>query len=216
MLLQIGKIILYIIGIFLIWQILLRLIRKTIPFPAPAFIGVFLDSDYRRKLQPPDGIIEGSGIKPGQRVLEIGCGSGGFTTYVARAVGPTGQVEALDIQPAMLSQLEKKLALPENQDIQNITIHQASAYELPFEDETIDLIYLITVLPEIPDQSRALEEIRRVLKPGGILAVSELLMDPDYPLKETTARRCEKAGFQLEEFYGNFWTYTVRLSKPQN
>jgi ubiquinone/menaquinone biosynthesis C-methylase UbiE len=215
MLLQIGKIILYIIGIFLVWQILFRLIRKTIPFPAPAFIGIFLDSDYRRKLQPPVGIIEGSGIKTGQRVLEIGCGSGGFTTFVARAVGPTGQVEALDIQPAMLSQLEKKLALPENKDIQNITLHQASAYELPFEDEVLDLVYLITVLPEIPDQSRALEEIRRVLKPGGILAVSELLMDPDYPLKETTARRCEKAGFQLEGFYGNFWTYTVRLSKPQ-
>jgi ubiquinone/menaquinone biosynthesis C-methylase UbiE len=214
MLLQIGKIILYIIGIFLAWQILFRLIRKTIPFPAPAFIGIFLDSDYRRKLQPPVGIIEGSGIKTGQRVLEIGCGSGGFTTFVARAVGPTGQVEALDIQPAMLSQLEKKLALPENTDIQNITLHQASAYELPFENEVLDLVYLITVLPEIPDQSRALEEIRRVLKPGGILAVSELLMDPDYPLKETTARRCKKAGFQLEGFYGNFWTYTVRLSKP--
>ncbi len=216
MLLQIGKIILYIIGIFLVWQILFRLIRKTIPFPAPAFIGIFLDSDYRRKLQPPVGIIEGSGIKTGQRVLEIGCGSGGFTTFVARAVGPSGQVEALDIQPAMLSQLEKKLALPENQDIQNITLHQTSAYELPFEDEVLDLVYLITVLPEIPDQSRALEEIRRVLRPGGILAVSELLMDPDYPLKETTARRCEKAGFQLEGFYGNFWTYTVRLSKPNN
>jgi len=215
MLLQIGKIILYIIGIFLIWQILLRLIRKTIPFPAPAFIGIFLDSDYRRKLQPPVGIIEGSGIKTGQRVLEIGCGSGGFTTFVARAIGPTGHVEALDIQSAMLSQLEKKLALPENQDIQNITLHQASAYELPFENEVLDLVYMITVLPEIPDQSQALEEIRRVLQPGGILAVSELLMDPDYPLKETTARRCEEAGFQLEEFYGNFWTYTVRLSKPK-
>jgi len=214
MLLQIGKIIIYIIGIFLIWQILLRLIRKTIPFPAPAFIGIFLDSDYRRKLQPPAAVIEGSGIKTGQRVLEIGCGSGGFTTFVARAVGSTGQVEALDIQPAMLSQLEKKLALPENQDIQNITLHLASAYELPFKDGILDLVYMITVLPEIPDQSRALLEIKRVLKPGGILAVSELLMDPDYPLKETTARRCEKAGFQVEEFYGNFWTYTVRLSKP--
>ena len=124
-------------------------------------------------------------------------------------------MEALDIQPAMLSQLEKKLALPENQDIQNITLHQASAYELPFEDEVLDLVYLITVLPEIPDQPRALEEIKRVLKPGGILAVSELLLDPDYPLKETTARRGKQAGFQLEGFFGNFWTYTVRFTKPK-
>ncbi len=214
LLLWILRTFLFVLGIFLIYQILIRIVRRIFPFPAPAFIGIFLDSNYRRKLQPPDGVIEGSGIKTGQRVLEIGCGSGGFTTFVARAVGPTGQVEALDIQSAMLSQLEKKLALPENQDIQNITLHQASAYELPFEDGILDLVYMITVLPEIPDQSRALREIRRVLKPGGILAVSELLMDPDYPLKETPAKRCEKAGFQLVEFYGNFWTYTVRLSKP--
>jgi len=205
---------LYILIIFLGYQILIRIVRKMIHFPAPAFIGRFLDSDYRRRLQPPDRLIQDSGIRSGQRVLEIGCGSGGFTTFVARAVGPTGHVDALDIQPAMLAQLEKKLALPENQDIQNMTLHQASAYELPFEDETLDLVYLITVLPEIPDQPRALEEIKRVLKPGGILAVTELLLDPDYPLKETTARHGEKAGFQIEGFYGNFWTYTVRFSKP--
>lgn len=214
MLLQIGKIILYLFGILLAWQILFRIVRKTIHFPAPAFIGIFLDSNYRRKLQSPADIIEASGIRSGQRVLEIGCGSGGFTTFVARAVGPEGRVEALDIQSAMLAQLEKKLALPENQDIQNITLHQASAYELPFEDGILDLVYLITVLPEIPDQSRALEEIKRVLKPSGILAVSELLLDPDYPLKETTARRGKEAGFLLDGYFGNFWTYTVRFIKP--
>jgi len=213
MLLQIGKTFLYLIGLFLAWQILFRIVRKTIHFPAPAFIGIFLDSDCRRWLQPPADVIESSGITAGQRVLEIGCGSGGFTTHVARAVGPDGQVEALDIQPAMLAQLEKKLALVENQDIQNITLHQASAYQLPFEDRAIDLVYLITVLPEIPDQPRALEEIKRVLKPGGILAVSELLLDPDYPLRETTARRGKEAGFILEGYFGNFWTYTVRFSK---
>jgi len=214
MLLQIGKIFLYLVGLVLTWQILFRIVRKTIHFPAPAFIGVFLDSDYRRRLQPPDDVIEGSGITSGQRVLEIGCGSGGFTTIVARAVGAAGRVEALDIQPAMLAQLEKKLALVENQDIQNITLHQASAYELPFEDGVLDLVYLITVLPEIPDQPRALEEIKRVLKPGGILAISELLLDPDYPFRETTARRGKEAGFRIEGYFGNFWTYTVRFTKP--
>ncbi len=214
LLLWIPRTFLYLLGIFLIYQILIRIVRRIIPFPAPAFIGIFLDSDLRRRLQSPVSVIEGSGITIGQRVLEIGCGSGGFTTFVARAVGPNGQVEALDIQESMLSQLEKKLALPENQDIQNITLHKASAYELPFEDEILDLVYMITVLPEIPDQLRALQEIMRVLKPGGILAVSELLLDPDYPLKAATARRGEKAGFLVEGFYGNFWTYTVRFSKP--
>lgn len=212
-LMWVFRTVLYILGILVIYQILIRIIRKLIHFPAPAFIGRFLDSDSRRKLQTPGDIIHGSGIKAGQRILEIGCGSGAFTTFVARVVGLSGHVEALDIQPSMLSQLKKKLALPEHQDIQNITLHQASAYDLPFEDETLDLAYMITVLPEIPDQPRALAEIKRVLKPGGILAVSEFLPDPDYPLQSTTIRRGQEAGFKHVGTYGNFWSYTVRFTK---
>jgi len=217
MLIKIIQIILqfffYLLVFLILWQIVVRIIRKLFHFPAPAFIGVFLDSDYRRKVQPPDPLIQRSGIKPGQRVLEIGCGSGAYTTFVARAVSPDGTVEALDIQPAMLKQLEKKLNLPENQDINNIRTHLASAYELPFDDSSIDLVYLITVLPEIPDQGKALAEIKRVLKTEGILAVSEFFPDPDYPLSKTTAKQGEKAGFVVEGIYGNIWTYTVRFQK---
>ena len=207
------QILFYFLIFLVLWLILIRIIRKLIHFPAPAFIGVFLDSNYRRKVQPPDQIIRRSGIEPGQRVLEIGCGSGAYTTFVARAVGPDGKVEALDIQPAMLKQLEKKLNLPENQDIKNIRTHLANAYELPFEDGSIDLVYLITVLPEIPDQGKALAEIKRVLRSDGILAVSEFFPDPDYPLSKTTAKQGKKAGFVVEGIYGNIWTYTVRFQK---
>ena len=203
----------YILGFIFLWLTIARILRKFLHFPAPAFLGNFLDSDLRRKIQPPAQIIQRSGIKPGQRVLEIGCGSGAYTTFVARAVGQDGVVEALDIQPAMLTQLKKKLTLPENEDLKNINLHEASAYELPFEDQSLDLIYIITVLPEIPDQGRALAEIYRVLRPGGILAVSEFFPDPDYPLSKTTARKGEKAGFEVEGIYGNLWTYTVRFRK---
>jgi ubiquinone/menaquinone biosynthesis C-methylase UbiE len=199
---------------FIAWQVLFRIIRRLFHFPAPAFIGIFLDSDLRRTIQPAEDFIRTAGIQPGMRVLEIGCGSGAYTTFAARALGPEGRMEALDIQPAMLAQLENKLAKPEYQDINNITLHQASAYELPFEDEELDLVYLITVLPEIPDQARALAEIYRILKPGGVLAVAELIIDPDYPLQATTTHRCQKAGFALEEIQGNFWSYTARFTKP--
>ena len=202
------------LGIFIIYQIVIRIVRKRYHFPAPAFIGRALDSDFRRKLQPPDILIERSGIRPGMAALEIGCGSGAFTTFVARAVGDEGVVHALDIQPAMLQQLRRKLERPENRDIHNIHLHQASAYDLPFDDETLDLVYMITVLPEIPDPRRALAEARRALKPGGILAVTEFLPDPDYPLMSTTIRLGQSAGFTLDAGLGNLWNYTVRFKKP--
>ena len=182
--------------------------------PAPAFIGRLLDSDVRRWLQTPNKVIERSGIKPGMTVMDLGCGSGAYTPFVARVVGEQGKVYAVDIQAAMLKQLERKLARAENKDIKNIELKQASAHDLPFEDGALDLAYMVTVLPEVPDRSRALQEIKRVLKPGGILAVTEWLPDPDYPLRSTTIKIGQSEGFVLDDNQGNLWHYSVRFKKP--
>jgi ubiquinone/menaquinone biosynthesis C-methylase UbiE len=149
------------------------------------------------------------------KVLEVGCGSGAYTTFFARAVVPGGEVAALDIQPAMLEQLAAKLTKPENQDIKNITLHEASAYALPFDDNTLDLVYMITVFQEIPDRDRTLAEVLRVLKPGGLLAITEWIFDPDYPLMRTTIKQGTRAGFVVDAAPGNWWTYTVRFKKPR-
>jgi ubiquinone/menaquinone biosynthesis C-methylase UbiE len=117
---------------FLLCQIIVRIIRKLINFPAPTFIGRFLDSDRRRRIQRPDKIIERSGIKEGIRVLEIGCGIGAFTTFAARTVGKKGKVFALDIQQKMLDQLDRKLNRSDNKDITNIELVLSSAYNLSF------------------------------------------------------------------------------------
>jgi len=197
-----------------LFLIVFRIVNKLWHFPAPAFIGPFLDSDLRRKLQPPAKVIERSGIKHGMTLLELGCGSGAFTTFAAKAVGEQGKVYAVDIQPAMLHQLERKLARPENQDLTNVELIQASAYELPFEENSLDLAFLVTVLHEIPDRDRALREIKRVLKPDGILAVTEFLPDTDYPLASTVIKGCQCEGFVLEDRQGNLLNYTVRFKKP--
>ncbi len=202
-----------IIVIFALYQVIIRIVRKLFHFPAPAFVGYFLDSDLRRAIQPPGPIIERSGIRAGMKVLEVGCGSGAYTPYVARAVGAEGEVCALDIQPQMLVQIERKLKQPENRDVQNIKLFEGNAYDLPFDAETFDVVYMITVLPEIPDPGRALVEARRVLKPGGKLAVTEFLPDPDYPLQSTTVKLGRGAGFELEAVLGNLWTYTARFNK---
>jgi SAM-dependent methyltransferase len=200
------------LGLVLLHSIL-RLVRRFVKFPAPAIAGRILAGPWRLRMYPAETLIERSGIREGMRVLELGCGSGAYTLSVARAVGDNGKVEALDIQEDMLTQLKQKLSRIENRDIDNIQIHQHSAYDLPFEDGVMDLVYTIAVLQEIPDKHKALREVWRVLKPGGILAVTELFQDPDYPLMSTTIRDGTSAGFSAQANEGSFWYYTVRFEK---
>jgi ubiquinone/menaquinone biosynthesis C-methylase UbiE len=208
------KIILWIVVLFVLFQIVVRIFRKLVHFPAPAFIDYLLDSSFRKRSQPPITVIERSGIKEGMHVLDLGCGSGVVAAVAAKIVGEKGKIYALDIQPQMLRKFEHKLSMPENKDIKNIELINKSAYELPFNDNTLDAIYMVAVLGEIPDRNRALAQIKRVLKPDGILAVSEILPDPDYALMSTTIRHLTTAGFNFEAKAGNFWNYTVRFRKP--
>ncbi|MBI4721765.1 MAG: methyltransferase domain-containing protein [Candidatus Stahlbacteria bacterium] len=208
------KILLIILAASVLLKILIRILAKLHPSPAPAFIGRFLDSNLRRKVQSPNKLIHRSGIREGIQVLELGCGSGAFTTFVARTVGENGKVYALDIQPKMLKQLEQKLSKTENKDIKNVELIHGDAYKLPFDNNSLDLAYMVTVLQEIPDRHKALQEIKRVLKPGGMLAVTEHLFDPDYALKSTTIKLCQEVGFVLDEALGSIWNYTVRVKKP--
>jgi ubiquinone/menaquinone biosynthesis C-methylase UbiE len=196
------------------WVTLAKLVRKLFRFPAPAFIGHLLDSGYRRRIQPPTQLIERSGIKKGMHVLDLGCGSGAFTPFIARTVGEKGKVYALDIQADMLKQLKNKLSRPENKNIRNIKLIEGDAYKLPFEDRSLDLVNMVTVLQEIPDRNKALHEVKRVLKPGGILAVTELFPDPDYPWKSTSIKLGDGASFVVDKVSGNFFNYTVRFKKP--
>ena len=74
---------------------------------------------------------------------------------------------------------------------------------------------MITVLQEIPDKRKVLTEAKRVLKPDGRLAVTELLLDPDYRSRKTTTRQVTEAGFAVEAYEGNLFNYTIRFKKAK-
>ena len=211
---SIITIVLFIPVLMAVLWALLSIVGRIRPFPVPYFMGKYLDSDYRRIIQPPGRLIKRSGIKRGMSVLGVGCGSGAFTDYIARAVGDRGWINAVDIQPEMLEQLKKKLMRFENRDIGNVTLNECDACKMPFKDNYFDLVSMVTVIQEIRDKEKALQEVRRVLKPEGILAITEFVFDPDYPLKSTTIRQCEDAGFLFDGVDGSFINYTARFIKP--
>jgi len=207
------KIIGYVILGFGAYQVLIRLIRRNWHFPAPSFITIFLNSRLRAKLQDPERLIQRSGIKPGDHVLEIGCGGGFFLPYAAQAVGAEGHVYGLDIAEDMIEKSIDHLAKTPAHIREHVELMLRSAYDLPFEDASLDVVYLVAALMEIPDPQRCLLEAHRVLKPKGVLAVSEFMPDPDYPSRRVTIRTAENAGFAVEAQEGSAWAYTIRFRK---
>ena len=212
-----NEVLLSIVGVVVVVAAYLagaRVLRRYVKFPAPSFVAHFLDSRFRKLMQPPREIVERSGVRAAMTVMELGCGPGTYTIDIARAVGDRGKVYAVDIKPAMIEKLEERMQRTENRDVRNVTPKVADAYELPFPEGYFDLAVVICALQEIPDRQRALRELRRVLKPQGVLAVSEWAPDPDYPLRRTPERICEQAGFRLRESRGGFFHYTLQFEKP--
>ena len=176
--------------------------------PCPASLAWVVDNPVRRFYMRD--LMDRIGIQPGEHVLELGPGPGAFTLKAAWKTGGSGILTAVDIQPEMIEKLNVKI---EKEGIENVRTHVASAYDLPLADACVDRAYLVTVLTEIPDQSRALEEIRRVLKPGGVLSVTEEFLDPDYPFAFESIRKIERHGFRLSARHGNFWVYTINFTR---
>jgi arsenite methyltransferase len=203
------RIILIISAALVAWILIWKLVRRFWKFPTPAVLTALIDNPLRRKVQPPRKLIQRLGLKPDMLVLEVGPGNGTYTLEVAKNV-PNGKLVAVDIQESVVERLKQKC---EKLGITNVEPKVMDVYNLEFPNETFDRIFLIFCLPEIPDPVRALRELRRVLKPGGLLCLVEAFMDPDYPLSRTEIKWARDAGFTLKSRHGNWYIYYLLLSK---
>ena len=209
-LLIVVKILLWIVVIYIGFIILLetvgRLIRLRIPSPFPGSAISYLDNSLRRRMQPPAQVVDWIGIQNGMHVLEIGPGPGTFTLEASKQVGEKGELSTVDIQPIVAKILDRRLR---GNGITHVKTNVARADQLPFPDKTFDRVFMIAVMGEFPDKTRALVEIKRVLKDDGLLAIGEFLPDLDYPLKRTVIRWCKDAGLKLVNTYGGVLHYVL-------
>ena len=120
--------------------------------------------------------------------LDAGCGPGRVTEPLARNVGTNGRVVALDIQPGMLARAKGKVGAAGHRNVDFLSAALGSG-ALP--TNCFDRAVLVTVLGEVPDRAAALAELFGALKPGGVLAIVELIFDPHFqPRRTVTSLDC--------------------------
>jgi len=111
-------------------------------------------------------------LRPGMSVLDCGCGPGTITAGLAEVVEP-GTVTGIDLEP---EQIERARSLAAERGLDNLRFEVGDIYRLRFPDATFDAVFAHNVLEHLRDPLQALREMRRVLKPGGLIGVR----DPDY------------------------------------
>ncbi len=176
----------------------------------PWWLGSLLASPLRRLVQDPERILAPH-VREGMTVLEPGPGMGFFTLELARRVGATGRVVAVDLQPRMLAGLRRR-AEREGVGAQ-IETREASESSLGIEDLAgkVDLVLAFAVVHEMPDAERFFQEARRALAPGGEVLVAEPAGGVSPADFEMTLAAAERTGFRRQPGPEVRWSRTAVL-----
>lgn len=164
---------------------------------------------FRNIFLSPKMLLKRLPLKEDSRVLEVGPGPGYFSSHVAKAI-PQGTLILADIQQEMLKYARKRLT---KKKITNVEYHLCNGIDFPFETNSIDVIFMVTVLGEVDKKEQYLNEFFRILRPNGILSISEQAGDPDKLSVEEVKTLVEPIGFVFDCLYGTEKNYTVTFRK---
>jgi ubiquinone/menaquinone biosynthesis C-methylase UbiE len=139
---------------------------------------------------PREKLLEEMGVRPGDHVLDFGCGPGGYSLVAARRAGETGKVYALDIHPLAAVRIRESAAKKGLENIETICSSGATG----LGDRTTDVALLTDTLHLLKPPDEILAELNRVLKPGGRLWVNDHHLKED----ELVARVTDGGLFRLE------------------
>jgi ubiquinone/menaquinone biosynthesis C-methylase UbiE len=140
-----------------------------------------LDDPARLKWLPPSDVMAALDIHSGMAVVDVGAGTGYFSIPIADWLGASGVVYAVDLQPEMLELLKKKLHHGKKKNLCEIELLQGKADCVPLPDRSADLVLLANLWHELDSPEAALREARRLLRPGGKLAILDWRADFSSP-----------------------------------
>jgi ubiquinone/menaquinone biosynthesis C-methylase UbiE len=162
-----------------------------------------LDDPERQIWLPVADVIRALAIRPGMRVADVGAGTGYFAVPIARAVGVEGKVYAVDLQPAMLAKLREKFTEPDAP--RNIELVRGEANRTTLPSRCADVVFVANVWHELENHTVALQEVARILAPGGVLALLDWRADMIPPPGPPSDHRLPAAGV-LQFLAKSGWT----------
>jgi ubiquinone/menaquinone biosynthesis C-methylase UbiE len=136
-------------------------------------------------------VLSEVGVGEGHKLLDFGCGSGTFSIPSSRLVGTKGRVYSMDVSQTALRKLSVKV---KSRNIDNISTVISIGTILPFDEDYLDHVLMIDVLQEIKDKKKLFEEVKRVLKDGGLVTVYPMHLDIN-----EVSRIATEAGLGLNE-----------------
>lgn len=188
--------------------------------PTMTFHGApWLTREERNREENTVLLMEKLGVKPGMTVCDLGCGNGYYTLELAKQVGPTGKVLAVDIQPEMLHLLSERAKAA---GIDHIELIENTPIDPKLPENSVDLILLVDVYHEFAYPVQMLREMRKSLKPDGRIALVEFRAEdplvPIKPLHKMSKRQIlkeyEPNGYKLvEEFDGLPWQHLMFFAR---
>ena len=152
------------------------------PMPSFTFNGMSFLLKLRDLLLPRDAVLREVDIQPGSRVLDYGCGPGGYITGAAELVGESGKVYALGIHPLAIQRVQN---IVNKRQLTNVeTIRSDCPTGLP--DNSVDAVFLYDIFHMLSDPRGIMAELHRVLKEDGKLSFSDHHMDESDIISEIT------------------------------
>ncbi len=163
-------------------------------------ISLMHDNPILPIFRSPERLLAAAGLKTGQSVLEVGCGPGFFTIPAAAIVGAQGKIYAVDVHPAAIARVKKRL---ESGGIRNVTPILANASDTGLPDQSIDLAFVFGLLHVAGGLEDVLSEVHRVLKPDGVLSFEKTRGSEKRLIEEV-----EAGGFIYSEKRGRIFLFT--------
>ena len=139
---------------------------------------------FRDLFSPRRDVLKEAGIKPGFHVLDYGCGPGSYILVTAELVGKSGKIYALDIHPLAIQMIQSIVSKRQLTNVETI----CSDCKTGLPDNSVDVVLLYDTFHVLSDPNRVLEELRRVLKPNGILSFSDHHMEENEIVSKVTNR----------------------------